>query len=845
MPTRRQQAAAANELIPKWTVTDEALVQPDDSMPTASTLISNTPGKYKMETIGSRLRKRRRTDSLPTEDSPPAPKRASPRKSTAVGKRTQANRSSSNAGSLQEPTSFSINRRRDEHIEDETRQLKDDEQEHNSNHPPGDQERAAEGLGAVDFGGVVDRGETEDLRHASRGNEVVDMVDTEAFSQMGAGLHLRIQSLPILDNLATQILNTLAKSTYREIITIATTPESDPGQAYSTLKSLFDHTRKIYSIREPFLNPYELGMIESAQLETIKKANMATFVSSVFGSQDVGFYHLNENFLDTFIADGNRLLKNQAQLYLDLKTQAYISAAASGDRAREEILEDLFPRDLEERLLKRRPGAKQLAPSEAEFVQRARNRRKALLDEPATEAAVKALPEKYVWEDFLRDVSTYVTKHFEAITGIPKQQPQASSRGQHRSTHSQMPQEASQMPHSQTEPQAQQISPSIDVSDSHAGISTSATNDIAGKAAQAANYAMQDIINNATTALSQQSPSRRQGKASRPSHIQRQAQHNMPEIRYHFEHALHPNVPAPPPPQYFQHIPYLPQQMQHQWQGQLHQSYSDQNVIPYPTQTAPTQVLYERAREAATAKAGPTNRRSGTPSQRRPWTTDEENSLMAGLDRVKGPHWSQILAMFGPGGTINEVLKDRNQVQLKDKARNLKLFFLKSGIEVPYYLQFVTGELKTRAPAQAAKNEARERANSDEDRAHIEAVNTLAAGHNQGADPDAIDFEGNSFQNGNVPTANMGSGVQLHGGGTVNSIIDPATGSNANVTDNIYSIADAPTDGVGEILMSTAEGAEQRRQMSHGMGQNGYMQLQSAGGNMHLGPPNVDPSLSA
>lgn len=58
---------------------------------------------------------------------------------------------------------------------------------------------------------------------------------------------------------------------------------------------------------------------------------------------------------------------------------------------------------------------------------------------------------------------------------------------------------------------------------------------------------------------------------------------------------------------------------------------------------------------------------------------------------------------------MSEVLKDRNQVQLKDKARNLKLFFLKSGIDVPVYLQRVTGELKTRAPVQAAKMEARER----------------------------------------------------------------------------------------------------------------------------------------
>lgn len=120
---------------------------------------------------------------------------------------------------------------------------------------------------------------------------------------------------------------------------------------------------------------------------------------------------------------------------------------------------------------------------------------------------------------------------------------------------------------------------------------------------------------------------------------------------------------------------------------------------------------------------------------------------MAGLDRVKGPHWSQILAMFGPGGTISEALKDRNQVQLKDKARNLKLFFLKSGIEVPYYLKFVTGELKTRAPAQAAKREARERQKKqgEEDKAHVEGIKGMmalagahaspAAGHEMSASP--------------------------------------------------------------------------------------------------------------
>ena len=56
---------------------------------------------------------------------------------------------------------------------------------------------------------------------------------------------------------------------------------------------------------------------------------------------------------------------------------------------------------------------------------------------------------------------------------------------------------------------------------------------------------------------------------------------------------------------------------------------------------------------------------------------------MEGLDRVQGRHWIDILS--------DEKLKERTELQLKDKARSLKLFFLKAGVEVPYYLKEVTG----------------------------------------------------------------------------------------------------------------------------------------------------------
>lgn len=168
--------------------------------------------------------------------------------------------------------------------------------------------------------------------------------------------------------------------------------------------------------------------------------------------------------------------------------------------------------------------------------------------------------------------------------------------------------------------------------------------------------------------------------------------------------------------------------------GTYHSQYNSDGSVPFPTQTQPTRVLYEKARQAAVAKSNPGNaRRPGLPSQRRPWSTEEENALMAGLDAVKGPHWSQILALYGNKGSINEILKDRNQVQLKDKARNLKLFFLKSSIEVPYYLQSVTGELKTRAPSQAARKEAaeRERLGSEDEKARFDSIMALSQGLRQ------------------------------------------------------------------------------------------------------------------
>lgn len=283
------------------------------------------------------------------------------------------------------------------------------------------------------------------------------------------------------------------------------------------------------------------------------------------------------------------------------------------------------------------------------------------------------------------------------------------------------------------------------------------TGDIAEKVARAAEFAIQNL----ESGTGQQDQNR----------APQQLQQSPPQQQYQYQFEQQPSTPYYNQNQ-FQSNEQLQQPQIETTEAQG--SYPDPNAIPFPTQSAPTQVLYERARMAATAKASPANRRAGHPSQRRPWSTEEENALMAGLDRVKGPHWSQILAMFGPGGTVNETLKDRNQVQLKDKARNLKLFFLKSGIEVPYYLQFVTGELKTRAPG-ASKREAKARAAKDEAEAAGDTSITIGDNvQNDGQAAGGAEENDAAMEDGEGEIIDPVEYAAVHGAGSDNnSKIDP------------------------------------------------------------------------
>jgi protein TBF1 len=162
------------------------------------------------------------------------------------------------------------------------------------------------------------------------------------------------------------------------------------GQEYATLKSIFDQTKKIYSLYAPFLSADELCLEEPSHRGTIHSANLATFATSVFGGQDVGFYELNDNFVETFAPDGAPLEEKPGLLYINLKTQMFLSAVLQEEqeKTKEDLLDDFFPANLDDILSRRHLGTP-LSQSEVELINWAKARRELLMNETSDVESIR------------------------------------------------------------------------------------------------------------------------------------------------------------------------------------------------------------------------------------------------------------------------------------------------------------------------------------------------------------------------------------------------------------------------------------------------------------------------
>ena len=176
----------------------------------------SAPGRKGTESIGSRLRKRRRTDSSPTDDSPPAPKRAQSKKATASSGKHQQATSQPQSASSAFKTKPELSQQVDppyvtEADQDDLLAMQLEEAIASESALPevvtvtqplsGEAPQVPDHNG--DTAGKSNRGETVDSHQDPQIYEMTGIVDTESFHDMGASFHLKTQSLPILDNLVS------------------------------------------------------------------------------------------------------------------------------------------------------------------------------------------------------------------------------------------------------------------------------------------------------------------------------------------------------------------------------------------------------------------------------------------------------------------------------------------------------------------------------------------------------------------------------------------------------------------------------------------------------------------
>ena len=492
---------------------------------------------------------------------------------------------------------------------------------------------------------------------------------------------LTISSLCLLDNVTTQLLRLLIFNSNAPHILALFTDQSNylasgETETFQILIQLFKQIRNIYAPKSPLLNVHDVApglwfpnspppMLlrghEAFIITVIRKTNLLTFILTTLHCFNYGFDLLQSTFLDIFCPNtlftgtttndqNGKFLKSQAILYLDLKTQALIaglkeSEDESGSITRttlENLLDEIFPRDLADQLIQRRCGGNSnstntiMTPSEQDFIERCTRRRENLLQFNDLNELVSS----YDWNHFVKELLGYCNKNMGLIIWGKK------GRGK-----------SPLYCYDVKEFDAQIIVASGAVPPT--GNIDASTTDSTGRNNTAIITENGEVssITDSDLSRSNISSSRRRQRTG----VSERTSSQEPAIDG-IEGTTFSSTTA----------------------GAMNSS----GVLMDPTSAA-NSAMAQYIVNAAVASSGSRIKKI---KSKRTWSKEEEDALIEGLKEV-GPSWSKILDMYGPGGKISEDLKNRTQVQLKDKARNWKLHYLKTGKPLPFYLMKVTGSL--------------------------------------------------------------------------------------------------------------------------------------------------------
>ncbi|ODV91016.1 hypothetical protein CANCADRAFT_31808 [Tortispora caseinolytica NRRL Y-17796] len=406
---------------------------------------------------------------------------------------------------------------------------------------------------------------------------------------------IRAELIPLMDTSARMFLYCIGQRAFVDavyLVALSIRPSETEKLGHARNFKLFYDTFEQAKIGLLTADDNAFFVIDKSEFENdpnfiaaLRRANLVTFVAAVLGISRIGFFDLNESFIDVFLGlYGGKLTKRLGLLYLELKTQAFIAARDQTPDNYESLLDELFPDRMGiEHISLSESFSRDLGSAESDFISQCQKRKEALKslveaeatkdhasEDAAKDAIGKELRTKYPWKDFVRIVLDMVSGNLQILLG--------------------------------------------------------------------SNPLMQIYFPNTHSPLiGDQSP-------------------NLDNDSIGFQQpSLVTETMASPVP-----LPISP------------------NGLP----------------RTHTPQRRPKSRYALGTGSRKHWTKEEEDVLVAAVIEVRGPHWSQILALHGPGGTKSEILKDRNQVQLKDKARNIKMSYLRNKAPLPPFFDAVTGDLR-------------------------------------------------------------------------------------------------------------------------------------------------------
>jgi hypothetical protein len=197
---------------------------------------------------------------------------------------------------------------------------------------------------------------------------------------------MRSMSLPVLGNIAVQILLRLSQQPRTETEAFLADSDSEFRKAYDMLRDMFRATRKAFS-DSPLLSPDELDISDSEDRETIRMSNLAATAASVFGAHDVPCQDVHDVFFSIFIPEDGEYKSTLTELLVSLKTRLLLDAFSKPDSPQpvSQVLDTLFPVNFDDSL-KQRSGDLLLSADEEALVARIRERREQLVKSAADEA---------------------------------------------------------------------------------------------------------------------------------------------------------------------------------------------------------------------------------------------------------------------------------------------------------------------------------------------------------------------------------------------------------------------------------------------------------------------------